>query len=45
MSYLSLRDTVNQALGKDTALRPVLEFAQGVDFGLRYFRHEVLPTP
>lgn len=45
MKYLEIRDAINRKLGKDTKLRPVLEFAQGLDFGARYLRHEVLPRP
>lgn len=45
MNYLKLRDKINDKLGKDTALRPLLEFAQGLDFGARYLRHEVLSPP
>lgn len=45
MTYLKLRDSINGMLGKDTKIRPLLEFAQGVDFGFRYLRHEVLPAP
>lgn len=45
MNYVQLRDALNRTFGKASALRPVFEFAQGVDFGARYFRHHVLPAP
>lgn len=45
MGYVFLRDAINRRLGKVNRLRPVFEFLQGMDFGLRYIRHEVLPAP
>ena len=45
MKYLQIRDEINKRLGKDTKLRPLLEFAQGVDFGVRYVRYEKMPRP
>lgn len=42
MTYTEFRDKVNRKLGKAHGLRPVLEFAQGLDFGRRYVQHRIL---
>ena len=38
-TYTQIRDQLNRRLGKVNHLRPLFEFAQGLDFGWRYFRH------
>jgi len=42
MSYLKLRDRLIERFGKHGRLRTAFEFAQGVDFGRRYFWRETL---
>ena len=42
MSYLELRDAINHRFGKVSLLRPLFEWAQGLDFGYRYLLHRKL---
>ncbi len=42
MNYTDFRDVINRKLGKVNRLRPLFEFAQGLDFGTRYVCHRFL---